>query len=123
MMLRDIYVWHYGFVKPSEEIALKAEFYKKELEKHGDGGVKAHDEKTVAFLTNTENLDGIAAYDDEHPVGIQGHAILSVEEPTYKDKQFDQWSSVEPYCLDTVPQCWVLAKQGKWSNKGHNARQ
>jgi hypothetical protein len=113
-IIPDMYIWHLGFVKNEEEVRAKAVFYEKELEKHGDSGVAAHNEKTEAFLNRTEKLDRIAEYN-----GVLPPAMVDLNIPddeTYKGLSFDNWKLSEPYCLERPPNCWVMTKTGQWND-------
>jgi len=137
-ILRDVYIWHLGFIKDPEEQRSKAEFYKQELAKHGDKGVEAHLEKTRQYLEYGEDLGTIARYTGPHPQGLfalmhakdlpddTSHILKAINgwrDPFYKDKDLDSWSDVQPYCLDVVPQIWVLTITGQQNSASNQVGQ
>jgi hypothetical protein len=122
-ILRDMYIWHLGFIKDPEEQRRKAEFYKQELAKHGDRGVDAHLEKTEVFLNYTEDLSTIAKYTGDHPQVLKDHDLYAYKEKFYEDKQFDNWIEVEPYNLDPVPQIYALTKSGQRGSSSNQVGQ
>jgi len=120
-IIPDVYIWHLGFVKTDEEVRAKAAFYKQELQKHGDRGVEAHNEKTEAFLNRTENLDNILLYDGVLPSALD--SIIVPDDKIYKEFTFDNWKFAEPYCLERPPNCWVMTKTGQWNDFSNAVRQ
>jgi len=120
-VLNNVYIWHLGFVKGEDEIRSKAAFYEKELEKHGDGGVSAHNKKTEDFLYHKEDLSKILAYDGHIPDSVK--ALQIPDAACYDGLQFENWLASEPYCMEFPPNCWVLYKTGQWNSYSNLARQ
>jgi len=136
-VLNDVYIWHLGFIKDPEEQKAKAKFYEEELAKHGDKGVESHLEKTKQYLTYQEDLNTIAEYTGALPQGL--HALMHTElpddaphvlkvingwmDPFYLDKTFDDWKTIQPYCLQDIPQIWVMTITGQRNNWGNQVGQ
>ena len=122
-ILRDVYIWHLGFIKDPEEQKRKADFYRSELQKHGDRGVEAHLEKVEAYLNKTEDLRTIAKYTGDHPQVLKDHELYAYEEEFYEDKEFDHWLDTQPYSLDPVPQIWVMTRKGQRDDSSNQVGQ
>lgn len=108
-VVKDWYVWHYGYSRPNMHQVLKdkQEYYNKELVKHG-GANKPFDEKVNIFLNNLEKNEDFCSYSlEDHPTIIHGNPMFSYKDPKWNNKQLQSWKNTEPYCLDKIPNIWL----------------
>ena len=115
-VMKDFVVYHYSYCKDSdEEIAEKKAFYEKELgqSKHSDVGSYARGGQTDEYLSQSEDLDTVLAFDGEHPPIMSSSEMVQRRDSFLSDKNVDNYMSAEPYCLDRIPSIWIFAKEGK----------
>lgn len=108
-VVKDWYVWHYGYSRPNmrEVLQKKQKYYHKELAKHG-GADKPFDEKVNVFLNNLEKDEDFCSYPlEEHPDIMKGHPMFTYKDPKWKDRKLQDWKSVEPYSLEECPNIWL----------------
>jgi len=116
-VLPEFRVYHYSYCKDSDqEIAEKKAFYDQELgqDKHGDVGAYARGGQTDEYLNQSEAMDTVLFFDEEHPPVMKDHEILKRKD-AFLDAQEEivNFSIIRPYCLTHVPLIWVFAEEGK----------
>jgi hypothetical protein len=127
IVVKDWYVWHYGYARKDMNSVMekKKKYYEKELSKHG-GANKPFDEKADIFLYRKERSQDFCMYPlGLHPEVIKTHPMYEHKDlPWARVGKFDcvAWDSVEPYCLDEVPNIflWMTGlnpKMGLFSNQ------
>lgn len=102
-MMRDFFVFHYGYVRSGMDDVMKAKqaYYKKELAKHNGANVK-FDEKVKAWFDGTEP---VLFYDGDHP------AIMNKERVTSLPDGETPWDNDPFYMLSLtgkpIPNVWL----------------
>ena len=108
-IIKDWYVWHYGYARQGMDDIMKEKrvYYEKELAKHG-GANKPFDEKARIFLGREEKAEDFCYYPELlHPKIMWDHPMHSYVDKKWHNENFVEWDKVEPYCLDEVPNIWL----------------
>lgn len=110
-VIKDWYVWHYGYARQHMEQLMKDKqvYYEKELAKHGSAN-KPFDEKVQIFLGRKEKSEDFCLYPLElHPKILHDHPIMGQLYIPWAEQKFVQqmWYDVEPYCMKDMPNIWL----------------
>lgn len=116
----NLYIYHYGHAKGKEFHEMKAEFYRKELEKYeGRGGSAAaeFDIKLDEFVNHKESLDDILDYGGEHPSSLADHPLRwEVAECYLGNTNIKDWKEDKVYSKDKLPNIVVWMEE-YWGTK------
>jgi hypothetical protein len=97
----NLFVYHYGNIKPIEFQQAKADFYQRELAKYG--AAQEAQDKFKEFKYYTESKDELLLFDGEHPEVMKEHPLFNKEDPVISKWEVTNWKTNKFYSGIPLP--------------------